>query len=61
MRNVMGGVEKDLCVMTVRYANGSTGSGDYVTGDANALCVHWIETGQVASCGYDCAADGFGH
>ena len=28
---------------------------------ANALCVHWIETGQVASCGYDCAADGFGH
>lgn len=62
MKQVKGGrVAKDLCVLTVTYANGGVGSGDYVTDDANALCVHWITTGQVASCGYDCSADGWGH
>ncbi|WP_316805037.1 hypothetical protein [Pedobacter nototheniae] len=62
MKNVSGG-KKELCVLTVTYAGGGSGSGDYVlsgSSGANDLCVHWITTGQVASCGYDCAHDGFG-
>ncbi|RDC56177.1 hypothetical protein DU508_11210 [Pedobacter chinensis] len=72
MKNVMGGLVNpdgsggDLCVISVTYANGQVGTGDYVAPTdngsswANNLCVGWITSGQVASCRYDCAHDGFG-
>ncbi len=65
MKKVMGGVvalesATDLCVIKVTYADGSTGTRDYATNNANALCVSWIQSGQVARCQYDCASDGWG-
>lgn len=63
MKNVVGGLRNEECIMTVHYSNGGVGSGSYIlsgSSGANNLCVHWIETGQVSSCGYDCMGDGVG-
>jgi hypothetical protein len=65
MKKVMGGLESlesapDICVMKVTGSDGVTRTDTYSTSDANALCVHWIESGQVARCQYDCSKDGWG-